>query len=480
VSLSAGEPSDARAAGVTVSRRPAWPVTALLVGYPLWWAAGIADFMWIILAVPMTARMIGWRIYRSRPLRVPRGFGLWLLFLVCAFAGGAVLGLTAPGTAPSPVSHRVLSYVNRNASYVGITILLLYAGNLTRKELPSRRLAWMLGLVAIYATIGGVAGMLGPHLQFSSPLEMVLPQRLLSNPFIHAVTHPALAQLQDVLGNATANARPKAPFDYTNTWGNCLTLLMPWLVVGWWYAGTRRERLLAGSAMIVAGAPLLYSLNRGAWVGAALSVAYVVLRLVARRPRALIRTLCVGLLLVGVIVLATPLRTVVAARLAHPQSNDLRASLSAMAVTDALSSPIIGYGDTRKQQGSLNTIARGPTQKCPLCGQQAVGSTGQFWLLLVSNGLIATALYLGFFIAGIWRFRRDRTLYGQAGVLVLGLSVLYMFTYDAVPAPLGFTMLAYALLWRNEMHHRQQYIRRSIRLPHRPSRRLATTAETAA
>ena len=435
---------------MVLSRNPSWPITILLVGYPVWWALGIADFMWILLAVPMTARMIGWWVHRSRRLRVPRGFGLWLLFLVCAVAGGAVLGLTAPGTVPSPVSHRLLSYTNRTASYVGITILFLYAGNLTEGELPRRRLAQMLGLVAVYATIGGVAAMLRPHLQFSSPLEMLLPHSLQSNAFIHAVTHPGLAQVQNVLGGA--NARPKAPFDYTNTWGECLTLLLPWLIVGWWYGGTPRRRLFVASVVIVASVPLLYSLNRTAWVGAGVSMLFILLRIKAKRPRALIGTLCAGLLLAVVVVVATPLPNVVAARIAHPQSDNLRAGLSGLAVNDALASPVIGYGDTRKQRGSLKTIARGPSQRCPQCGQQDVGSNGQLWLLLVCNGLLGTALYVCFFGTGIWHFRRDRTPYGQAGVLVLVLSSLYMFSYDAVPAPLGFTMLAYALLWRNDMH----------------------------
>jgi hypothetical protein len=44
----------------------------------------------------------------------------------------------------------------------------------------------------------------------------------------------------------------------------------------------------------------------------------------------------------------------------------------------------------------------------------------------------------------------------MAGVLVLLLSFVYMFTYDAVPAPLGFTMLAYALMWKNGMYQRQR------------------------
>ena len=133
-------------------------MTFLLVGYPIWWALGIADFMWLILAVPMVARMVAWRTRRDRPIRVPPGFGLWLLFLVIVVAGLATITLAAPGTVPSLVSRRVLSYANRTAGYFGITVLLLYAGNLTERELPRRTLAWMLGLVGVFTVIGGIAG----------------------------------------------------------------------------------------------------------------------------------------------------------------------------------------------------------------------------------------------------------------------------------------------------------------------------------
>lgn len=442
-----------------LSRRPAWPISVLLVGYPLWWALGIGDFIWIILAVPMAVRMVGWRVTRSRSLQVPPVFGVWLLFLVLAVVGGAALGITAPGTAPSPVSHRVLSYANRTGAYVGITVLLLYAGNLTETELPRRRLAWMLGLVAIYTTLGGVAAIIKPTFQFRSPLELLLPHSLQSNAFVHAVTHPGLAQVQNgLLGGA--NKRPKAPFDYTNAWGESLTLLIPWLIVGWWYAGTRRRRMVVAFLVALAAVPLLYSLNRTAWLAAALSAVYLVLRLVAKRPRALIAVLCIGVVAAGVVAIATPVPSVLAKRFSNGGSASLRSSLDGLAVRDALSSPVIGYGDTRKQLGSGQSIGRGPTSKCPLCGQQEVGSTGQLWLLLICNGLVGAIVYVGFFAVGTWHFRRDRTPYGQAGVLVLVLSLLYMFTYSALSAPLGFTMLAYALLWRNELDRRRQPVQR--------------------
>ena len=92
----------------------------------------------------------------------------------------------------------------------------------------------------------------------------------------------------------------------------------------------------------------------------------------------------------------------------------------------------------------------GPSAKCPTCGQLAVGSTGQLWLLLVCNGFVGAAFYLAFFGYGIWRYRRDLSPFGLAGVLVLVLSFLYAISYDATGAPLGFTMFAYAVLWKSE------------------------------
>jgi hypothetical protein len=440
------------------ARHPAWPVTALLVGYPLWWALGLADFMWIILAAPMISQMVAWQTRGDRRLRVPPRFGIWLLFLIIAAAGIAAISLTAPGTVASPVSHRVLSYINRLASYGGVTVLLLYTGNLTEQELSRRRLAWMLGLVGVYAVAGGVAGILVPHLHFSSPLLHLLPKSARLNPYIQASMAPGLSQVQNVLGSAAG--RPKAPFDYTNIWGDCLTILLPYLFVGWWSGkGSRRktrQRLIVLAIAGVAIAPLLYSLNRGAWIGASLSVGYLAVRFALRGKTALLAGLAAVIAIGALLIVVSPLKGVVTSRLQHGKSNHLRANLSSLSVTDALASPIIGFGDTRQEQGSPNSIAIGPSLKCPTCGQLEVGSTGQLWLLLVSDGVLGAGLYLAFFASGIWYYRRDKSPEAMAGILVLLLSFVYMFTYDAVPAPLGFTMLAYALMWKNGMYQRQR------------------------
>jgi hypothetical protein len=434
-----------------LASHPAWPVTALLAGYPIWWALGLADESVIILAIPMLLRMRSWA-KSGRPIKVPPAFGLWLLFLVCVTAGIATLGLSAPDTVVSALSNRILSFADRGLTYAGLTVILLYAGNLTEAELPRRRLAWLLGLVGIYATIGGLGGVLAPTFEFTSPMAYVLPHSLQDNSLVQASIYPGFSQVTDVLG--VTEGRPKAPFEYTNTWGDCLTILLPWLMVAWWSHGSARQRRLVLATAGVALIPLVYSLNRGVWVGAGLIAVYLAVRLAARGKIAMLGLLCAALAVVAVAVVATPLQGLITSRLQHQQSNSIRGSLSATAVQDANAAPVIGYGDTRHQAGSASSIAVGPSTDCPSCGQFPVGSNGQLYLLLVCTGWVGTALFLAFFAYLAWRYRRDKSPYGMAGVLVILLSFFYMFAYVSVTAPLEFTMLAVALLWRNDQWRR--------------------------
>jgi hypothetical protein len=457
--------SHAKRRGKLLDRYPAWPIVALLAGYPAWWALGVADYMFIVLAVPMAMRLYSWHARGRRLLRLPPGLSLWLLFLVCMLAGAATLSLTAPGTIASPVGHRAIAFGDRALSYLGVTVLLLFAGNLTERELPRRQLAWLLGLVGIYAVVGGIGGVLDPSFQFTSPLAYVMPRSFQSNTLVQSMLHPGLAQVQGILGG-----RPKAPFDYTNAWGDSLSILLPWLLVAW--ADTRRHRRMAFAVVVLALVPAVYSQDRGLWIGIGVSACYLAVRFAARGRLGMLGAIGAGAAVVIVLILASPLHGVISQRLQHQNSNNIRASLSIGALKAAAASPLIGYGDARHVQGSSNSIAVGPSANCIQCGQADLGSNGQFWLLLVCSGFLGTALYLSFFAFGIWRYRRDTTAYGLAGVLVLLLSFVYMFAYEALAAPLGFTMLAYALLWRNDIQLRSPD-------PERPDRERAGLAAAA-
>jgi hypothetical protein len=166
----------------------------------------------------------------------------------------------------------------------------------------------------------------------------------------------------------------------------------------------------------------------------------------------MVTALVVAAILIG----ATPLQGMISQRLANGASDARRGSLAVAATVDAVSSPLVGYGDTRHQQGSVQSVSVGRSSKCPTCGNGTIGGNGQLWLLLITDGFLGAALYIGFFAYGLWRFRRDTTPFGLAGALVLLLTFIFMLSYTATGAPLGIAMFSYVILWRNARARRQQ------------------------
>jgi polysaccharide biosynthesis protein PslJ len=437
-----------RRLGRWFASNPAWPITAMLLLWPVWWLLGIGEYAPVLFAIPMARRMYQWRATGSRKLKLPPGFGIWVMFLVVSVIGLATIGQLAPDTITSSVSNRLISFGLRFVSYVAVTIILLYVGNLTEKELPRRRIAYLLGMVGIYTVIGGLMGTFLPTIQFSSPLALLVPNSIqTNNTEIALMLHPSTAQVMNFLGYA--EGRPTAPFTYTNMWGNSLAILLPFLIAGWCAGGTRRQRRIGIIMVVLSIVPIIYSLNRGVWLGIGLSVLYLAVRFAARGKLAMLGGLFLVLVIAALAIFASPLQSIISQRLAHGASNQDRSSNTSLALEEALASPLIGWGDTRHEVGSAQSIAIGKTANCSSCGNQSIGGNGQVQLLLITSGLLGTALYLAFFAFGAWRYRRDTSPMGMAAELVLLLSFVFDFVYDAVGPTLAFTVLAYALLWRN-------------------------------
>ncbi|WP_433434657.1 hypothetical protein [Nonomuraea sp. CA-141351] len=421
-------------------RGPSWPITALLVGYPVWWALGFGGLSVIVLAVPMA--MVLWR---RRPIRVPRGFGLWLLLLAGYLVSGLMLTEMPPDTYGDLGPGRLIGYVMRLALYVAILIMVLYLGNLTESELPQLRLVRLLGVLFVTTVAGGLLGVFFPSFAFTSPVELLLPDWAAGNSFVQNLIHPTAAQTQKVLG--FASPRPEAPFEWANAWGSNVSVLLVWFVVGWWVHGGRRQKAFVVVLLALAAIPIVYSLNRGLWIGLGLALTYLVLRLGGRA-----RVLLCGAAVVAALVFAlSPLASLFAQRLDKPHSNDIRAFTVSATVAAAAHSPIIGYGNTRNAMGNHRTITTGRTQWCEGCGHPPLGSDGQLWLLIITQGFTGAALYVAFFLGAIRRHWGDRSPIGLAGVLVMGLVLLYMFIYDGLVTPLSLYLISFALLWRNHL-----------------------------
>lgn len=439
----------------TVVRPPArasraargWPLTALFALFPLWWALGLSTFIFPILAVPMAVFLL-----RNRPIRIPPGFWIWLLFCAWILISLVMLPYDPPGTIAGSFTGRLISVLLNIGEFAGITVTLLYVGNLDTKLVPQRRVVKLFGILFVATVVGGLLGILTPTLSFTSPIEYLLPGSLRADPYIQAITHPTVAQVQTVLGYE--QPRPSAPFGYTNFWGNNLSLLLVWFAVGWWSLRLRGGKVLCIAVLAVAMVPIVFSLNRGLWFGVGLSAVYLVGRLILMGRLGAVAVAIVVLVGGSVAFVATPLGTMVSSRFEHGHSDNIRGFLNGRALDGAKSSPVLGYGGTRKTMGSDKTITVGKTPKCPQCGNFAIGSTGQVWSLLFSHGFVGTGFFLGFFAYSIWRYRRDRSPIGIGGVLVVSLTFVYMFFYNSVPAALTITMVSVALLWRNDLIRR--------------------------
>ena len=157
--------------------------------------------------------------------------------------GVTTLAATAPGTLASPVSNRIISYSVRSGRVPGRHGPAPVRGQPDRAGAAPPAAGLAAGAGRGVHDRGGLGGVFPAHFHFTSPLAAIVPNRLQANNLVlQAQLHPALSQMQSVLGTS---GRPDAPFAYTNDWGNCLALLLPWLIARWWFGGTRRQRLIA-------------------------------------------------------------------------------------------------------------------------------------------------------------------------------------------------------------------------------------------
>jgi O-antigen ligase len=421
--------------------RPGWPLAALLCLYPVWWLLGVGEFAFILFAIPMVTHLL-----RHRPIRIPPAFGIWLLFLAWNVLCLVMLPFAAPETTAGSTLGRTISIVLRLIEFGAVTIMALYVINLSERTVSQDRIMRWLSILFLVTVAGGFFGLIAPHFEFTSPVERVLPTSFTTNVYVHALVHPQAAQVQNVLGYSSP--RPAAPWGYTNYWGNNISILMVFFAIYLWHAASTRRRIALMIILALALVPIVYSLNRGLWLGLILCVLFVICSMAARGN---MRGVAAAVILVPIAAIAfvlTPLHNVVSQRASHGGSNEVRTFLDAQAIKGALDSPILGWGGNRKSIGSGQSIAIGPSQQCPNCGGQGIGSTGEFFQIIFSEGFVGIGLYFGFFLATVWRLRRDRSSVAAGARLVCLLAVFFSFFYNSLPAATGLTMLVIGLAWR--------------------------------
>ena len=413
---------------------------ALFGLFPLWWLLGVSHFIFIVLAVPMAVELA-----RRRPIYVPRGFGLWLLFLVWVAAGIFVLWASAPGTVQEASLARVIPFTYRALWYAAITVVMLYVVNLSERELPSRRIVALLAWMFTISVVGGVAGLLIPQVSFPSLLELFV--NVGDQGFLYSLLHPSLSADSEFLGYV--QPRPTAPFAFANAWGNNVGMYLPFFVLAWITSKPGWRRRAAPLVLAIAVIPIAYSLNRGLWAGLALAVLLVAVRLaISGRIVPLASIVVAGLLAAGAFVLS-PLYDTVSLRIETPHSNDRRATVAEQVIgTTWEASPLLGYGSTRTVQGSFASIAGGETADCRQCAAPPLGTQGFLWRLIFTTGLVGTVLYLAFVSVQLAQHVLAPDPLSITCCLVIVLSLVFAVVYDSLESPLYTLMIAIGLLNR--------------------------------
>lgn len=397
------------------TRRPSWVLTATVAGMPLWWAMGLAAFIWIIAAVPMA-----WILLHRTPIRAPKGFGLFVLFL------GWVMISAAPTE-----GLRIISVGYRVLIYIAAAIVLLYVFNLSESELPRARVLKLCALYFMYAIAGGYAALVLGDLRFTSPAELIAPGAVLDNPWAGQMLRPAFAQTQDIFG--VPLPRPTAPFVFTNEWGSGVGFLAPVVIAAWSTLGRRWQSAI--TVVAIAGlVPIIVSINRGLWIALVFAIAYGTALLAHRGDTRFLRGALAGVVLVVIVAAVTPLGALVSDRLDNGHSDTGRMTLYTQAIDQVKDSPWIGYGAPRVNEERP--------------GLPAVGTHGQFWTVLYSHGIPGAILFVAFSLSLAFRTVRAQDRVGVWLHVTIALVPVLMLFYDVLNQPIFVIMLAAGLALR--------------------------------
>jgi hypothetical protein len=430
-----------------VARRlgPAWPLKALLLGFPLWWALGLASFAFMTAAVAMAVQMI-----RRGSIRVPAAFGVWLLFLLWMGAGVFVLWAHAPGTVDGGGPIRIIPFLFRVMWYLAVTVALLYPLSMSSRILPAMEVARWLAALFVFSVAAGVAGFVVPHFQFTSLAELVVPGAKANGTFLHTMLHPALTTGSDFLGYQ--QPRPKAPFAYPNAWGNNVGLLFPFFIAAWVKSEKAWQRTAVPIVMALFALPVAYSLNRGLWLGLVLVAVYAAVALARAGRFAALWTLMVAAVVATVVLIASPVWSTIMLRIDTPHSNERRGTVAQVVVDTTLhGSPLLGYGTTRKVEGNFASIAGTGSTACHQCSAPPLGTQGFMWRLILTTGFVGTGLFLVFMAVQWFKHFRRRDIFSVLGCICLATSGLFFFVYDSLESPLFILMLAIGLMNRERL-----------------------------
>lgn len=395
---------------------PAWPLVWLLAGYPLWWAVGFVDFAWVLFGTVMVLYLA-----RAPGVRVPRGFGIWLAFLLWMTLSASQLDTFG----------RLLGFSYRYLIYAASTVIFLYLYN-ARHHLTDRVVCGLITLFWAISVVGGYLGMAFPTTVVRTPLSYVLPGALVDNELVNHMVIRRLAQYNPD-GWFDVAPRPSAPFLYTNNWGNVYSLLLPFVVLYLLKSRGQRRFWVVLALIPLSFIPAAATLNRGMFLGLGVAAAYLSIRyLLLGNVKVLLAIATAGV--VGVTAFGmTAWSDQIDDRVEDTSTTEDRAEIYAQTIVSVQDSPLLGMGAPRP---SANPNI------------PPVGTHGQFWIVLHSHGVPGMLFFMGWFGAAFVAGLKRRDSLGLVANAALLVGLLETFYYGFLPVGLMMLMLIAALALR--------------------------------
>jgi hypothetical protein len=396
---------------------PAWPVLLILWGYPVFWATGLLAFSTPLVALPMLAFLV----MRRRIVLVPGllpfiGFVIWML--------PCMLMVDQLG--------QMLSIGIRWTQFVSIAIIMVYIVN-ARESLTPQRLLRGLTFIWCFIIVGGYLGMFFPEGQLTWTIGRFIPGSLLENEYVAELAFPGFAEIQTPWGAEEPFVRPSAPFAYTNGWGAAIAILTPIVVGRVVSERTARSAWWLALAVVAAVPPAVATTNRGLFLGLAIGIGYVLIRLALRGhwlPFIWVSLLSVA---VGVMLTWSGLLESVAERQETVDTTDGRSNVYLETFQRTLESPVLGFGAPRP---GLTT-------------EVYVGTQGAVWNAMFCFGFVGLILFMAFLVGAAlrtWEAPNVAALWVQASVVV---AVVLAFFYG-LDRHLLFVGIAAAMMLREK------------------------------
>jgi hypothetical protein len=396
-----------------------WPLYVAFGLFPLWYVLGFGSLIWFALSVPLTFNLVA----RSK-VRIPRGFGFYLLFFIWMLA--TVLQLQGSST------DRLFGFAYRAGLYYSAGVWCLYIFNAPRQLLPTRTVLKVMAIMWIVVVAGGWLGILSPTLEFKTVAEKLMPRGLLNNELVFTLVHPKVAEVQSFLGYDVP--RPQAPFDFSNNWGANFALLLPMVCAFWGQLRTLARRNILRLVAVGSLIPVVFSLNRTLWLCLIVILVYGGGRFAVRGRKGSFQAVCAVAIVAYLLFNFGPTGKLITDRAQVAHSNQGRALLYNEAKDSVQKSPMLGYGAPRPSQRNPNL--------------PPVGTQGQFWLVFFSHGFPGAFLFVSFAVCAMWRTRRARTSAALWCHITLLLAIIMMPFYGWLHMQIHVVLIAFALASR--------------------------------